>query len=148
MTLENLLKTGQLSEYSARADEVQRLLEAARRNIADAKVAAISLETRFDAAYKAIMQMAMTALLVNNFRPSTSAPGHHMTMIQALPKTIGLPKTRMVVLDALRRKRNVADYLGGYVDQTALDSCIDEAELLLNDVEVWIAEHRKELLSS
>ncbi|MDF1579152.1 MAG: hypothetical protein P1P74_00050 [Desulfuromonadales bacterium] len=54
----------------------------------------------------------------------------------------------MVVLDALRRKRNVADYLGGYVDQTALDSCIDEAELLLNDVEVWIAEHRKELLSS
>lgn len=55
MTLENLLKTGQLSEHSARADEVQRLLEAARRNIADAKVAAISLETRFDAAYKELL---------------------------------------------------------------------------------------------
>ena len=94
MTLENLLETGQLKENTATVEEVSRLIEAARRNLADAKVTAISDETRFDAAYKAIMQSAMLALLVNGFRPSSSSGGHHMTMIQSLPKSIGLANLR------------------------------------------------------
>jgi len=146
MTLENLLETGQLKEHTATVEEVSRLIEAARRNLADAKVTAISDETRFDAAYKAIMQSAMLALLVNGFRPSSSSGGHHMTMIQSLPKSIGLAKETMVVLDALRRKRNAADYLGSYVDGTAVKACIAEATNLLKAVETWISSHRPDLL--
>lgn len=146
MTLENLLETGQLKEHAATADEVRSLIDAARRYLADAKVTAISDETRFDAAYKTIMQSAMLALLVNGFRPVTSVGGHHMTMIQSLPKSIGLAKETMVVLDALRRKRNAADYLGGYVDRTAVEACIAEATNLLKAVESWICSHRPDLL--
>ena len=146
MTLDNLLETGQLKEHTATVEEVSRLIEASRRNLADAGVTAISDETRFDAAYKAIMQSAMLALLVNGYRPSSSSGGYHMTMIQSLPKSVGLAKETMVVLDALRRKRNAADYLGGYVDQAAVEASIAEAGALLKTVEIWISRHRPDLL--
>jgi hypothetical protein len=44
---------------------VQRLLAAIKRNLADAAVANISDETRFDAAYKAVMQCALVAMLAH-----------------------------------------------------------------------------------
>jgi uncharacterized protein (UPF0332 family) len=144
MTLENLLKIGQLKVHSTDRAEVGQLLEAARRNLADAKVEAISLETRFDAAYKAIMQVAMVALLANGYRADSR--GHHQLMIQSLPLTIGLSKERMVVLDAMRRKRNAADYLGSYVDQGSVEVCIAQASELLADVERWLGESRPELM--
>jgi len=147
MTLDNLLQTGQLKEHTATAEEIRRLLEAILRNIADAKVTTISDETRFDAAYKAIMQSAMLALLANGYRPSSSAGGHHMTMIQSLPKAIGLSKERMIVLDALRRKRNAADYLGSYIDATAVAACIGEAETLHDKVKGWLRLQHPDLLT-
>ncbi len=145
MTLQNLLETGQLREHEATAGEIKLLLAAAKRNLADAQVTAISLETRFDAAYKAIMQLSMIALMANGYRPGSGA-GHHMTMIQTLPKSIGLDRQRIIILDALRRKRNVADYMGGYVDQSATETCIAEAQILLKDVESWLNEYRSDLL--
>lgn len=146
MTLENLLQIGQLKSHTTSKDEVQLLLGAVRRNLADAEVEAISCETRFDSAYKAIMQAALVALMANGFRPDTNRPGHHMTVIQSLPTTIGLPNARMVVLDVLRRKRNLTDYSGGWVDETSMESCIAEAKALLQDVEAWLREHRQDLL--
>lgn len=112
MSLENLLKIGQLKRHDTDATEIGRQLEAARRNVADAKVGEISVETRFDAAYKAIMQLSLAALMANGFRSDTNRPGHHMTVLQTLPKTIGLANDRMTVLDALRRKRNLSEYTG------------------------------------
>jgi uncharacterized protein (UPF0332 family) len=144
MTLENLLRIGQLKVHSTDRAEIRQLLEAARRNLADAGVAAISLETRFDAAYKAIMQVALVALLANGYRADSR--GHHQLMIQSLPLTIGLSKERTVVLDAMRRKRNAADYLGNFVEQGAVEVCIEQAQELLADVEQWLGENRPEIL--
>ncbi|HBG05464.1 MAG: DNA-binding protein [Geobacteraceae bacterium GWC2_58_44] len=146
MTLENLLKIGQLKSHATSKEEVQRLLASARRNLADAEVEAISTETRFDSAYKAIMQASLVALMANGYRPDTSRPGHHVTTIQSLPTTIGLPSARMVVLDVLRRKRNLADYTGDWIDETLMESSIAEAKALLRDVEAWLQEHKPGLL--
>jgi hypothetical protein len=74
MTLQNLAKIGQLKPHSATGEEVQRLLAAVRRNLADAGRAGNSIETRFDCAYKAIMQCALVAMMASGYRPSTSAP--------------------------------------------------------------------------
>ena len=41
------------------ASVINRLITAAERNIVDARVTEISAENRFDAAYKAIMQLLM-----------------------------------------------------------------------------------------
>lgn len=146
MTLENLLKIGQLKSHVTDATEVQRLLDAARRNLADAHVKEVSPETRFDAAYKAIMQAAHVALMANGFRPDTNKPGHHMTVVQSLPTTIGLPSDRMTVLDALRRRRNLSDYMGEDVDDVSVENCIREAEQLLREVEVWLKKNRSDLV--
>ena len=64
MGLDNLVgKT--LETINPDASVIKRLLSAAERNIADAQVIKISSENRFDAAYKAIMQLANAALQAN-----------------------------------------------------------------------------------
>lgn len=100
MTLQNLLRIGKLKDHAPTAAEVLRLLTAVERNLADVGVAGVSDETRFDAAYKAVMQCALAAMMASGYRPSTSEPGHHVTLIQSLPLSLGVDNATWVVLDA------------------------------------------------
>ncbi len=146
MSLQNLLKIGQLKEHPPDAAEVQRLLAAAARNLADARVTTISPETRFDAAYKAIMQAALAALMAHGYRPDMNRPGHHVTVVQGLPLTIGLAPARVTVIDTLRRKRNLSDYTGQDIDDSSAEHCTAEADRLLQDVTAWFKAHRPQLI--
>ena len=146
MSLENLLKINRLQRHAASREAVRRLLLAVSRNIEDAHIGAVSGETRFDAAYKCIMQCAMVALWANGFRASTSQPGHHQTAIQTLPHTIGLDAGTVIVLDALRKQRNVNDYEGDPISDQAVAECIKQAEQLYRLVNAWIADNRADLL--
>jgi hypothetical protein len=143
--LENLLRIGQIKEHPADGAEIRQLLAAARRNLADAAVAEISPETRFDAAYKAVMQCALAALMARGYRPDTARPGHHQTVVQSLTLTVGLPAARVTVLDTLRRKRNLSDYTGQDIDDASADQCRTEGKQLLQDVEVWLKTHHPQL---
>lgn len=145
MTLENLLKIDWLQRHVASRVAVQRLLQTAARNLVDARIAGVSGETRFDAAYKCIMQCAMVALWANGFRTSTSQPGHHQTAIQSLPHTIGLGQSVVIVLDALRKQRNVNDYEGDPISDQAVAECIKQAESLHQAVIAWLAVNREDL---
>ena len=138
----NLLKTGQLKEHRADPEEIGRLMAAAERGLADARVAAVSTETRFDAAYRAITQIGLAALMTQGYRPDTNRPGHHMTIIQTLTLTLGIETARMVVLDTLRRKRNLADYTGEDIDDPSVAACIVEAEKLLRDIKARIGKRK------
>lgn len=144
MTLQNLLKIQSLVAIKAQREDIQRLLVAAERNLNDADITAISDENRFDAAYKCIMQCAMASLLVHGYRPSKSKPGHHQTAIQTLPLTVGLDTKTMVVLDGLRKQRNITDYDGDPVSPTAVDECIKQAQALLTHVRGWLAQYHPE----
>lgn len=126
--------------------EVQRLLAAAERNLADSHVAQVSDETRFDAAYRAVMQCALAAMLAGGFRPSTGEPGHHQTLIQSLPLTLGVPNETWVVLDALRRKRNASDYTGDVVQSSTVDEATTQAAALLKALRGWLKTHHPDLL--
>jgi len=145
MSLANLLKINQLQVHTASREAVLRLLEAAKRNISDAHISAVSEENRFDAAYKCIMQCAMVSLWVNGYRTSTSQPGHHQTAIQTLPTTIGLPQSTVIILDSLRKQRNVSDYEGDPISDQAVIECIKQAELLYQYVLDWIKINRTDL---
>ena len=148
MTLQNLARIGQLKLHPPEASDIQRLLTAARRIIDDSNVVAISTETRFDVAYKAVMQAALAALMANGFRPDTKRPGHHMTVLQTLTKTVGLETNKLIVLDTLRRKRNLADYTGDDVDEVSVRLCIEEARSLLQHVEGWLEQTHPQLLTT
>lgn len=145
MSLDNLVGIS-LDKVEADASVIKRLLASAERNITDSHVMEISSENRFDAAYKAIMQLSNAALQANGFRTLTSKPGHHMTMIQVLSQTIGLDKETVIVLDALRKQRNVADYSGDIVPASAVDECVKHAENLLHDVNHWLKKNKPELI--
>jgi hypothetical protein len=148
MTLENLLRIGRLKEHPTEAVEIQRLLSAAVRNLTDSRTTAISPATRFDAAYRGIMQAALAAMMAHGYRPDTNQPGHHQTIIQALPKTIGLSQEKMAALDTLRRMRNTVDYCGDDVDEQVAVTCSESAQRLIKSVSDWIAMHRPEFETS
>lgn len=147
MTLQNLLAIQRLQTFEPTAEGVQRLLAVAARNLADAKLAALSADNRFDAAYKALMQCAMIGLWANGYRTSTSQPGHHQTVLQALPLTMGMDKDTVIVLDALRKQRNLGDYEGNPVTDAAVAECLKQADALLAHTRQWLAKHRPDLLA-
>ena len=146
MTLDNLLAIHKLVRQAPDKVGIGRLLGAADRNLADAKLQALSPDNRFDAAYKSIMQCAMVALWAKGYRTSTSQPGHHQTAIQTLPKTLGVPAQTVIVLDALRKQRNASDYEGDPVSGKALDSCLQEAERLRAMLQQWLESEYPELV--
>ena len=130
ITLQNLVG---ISLDSIEIDRlmIRRLIEAAQSSLQDAKLKTISNESRFDLAYKAIMQMSKAALQAKGYRVLTSKPGHHQLMLQALPLTIGLDKTRLILLDQLRKQRNAIDYSGDLVSDALTSEAITQAESLL-----------------
>lgn len=145
MSLQNLLKIGQLEEHETSAAQVRQMLESAERSIADARQESISPETRLDAAYRAITQLSMVALWANGFRPARSKPGHHQTMIQSLVHTVELGRDQMLLLDTFRVKRNAVDYTGDDVDEASVDECIEAAAELLGCMTEWLACNKPEL---
>jgi hypothetical protein len=144
MSLDNLVGRTLERVVPERAG-IARMLAAAERNLADARLRGLSAENRLDAAYKAILQCAMVALRANGFRTLTSQAGHHQTALQTLPLTIGLSKDRMILLDALRKQRNLADYEGEPVTAQSVAEGLAQAQQLLAEVKAWLKANKPEL---
>lgn len=145
MSLENLIGIS-FETVEPDRETIARLVAAAKRNISDSHSETVSDETRFDAAYKAIMQLANAALQANGYRTLTSKPGHHQTLVQVLGQTAGVDKQTIIVLDALRKQRNATDYTGDLVPPTAVKECIRCAEQLNETVTTWLKKHKPELV--
>jgi len=144
MSLENLLKIGQLERHETDAVQLGRLLESSVRCLDDARQESITAETRLEAGYRAIMQLSMLALWANGFRPTTGA-GHHMTMIQSLVHSVGLDTDRVRVLDTFRVKRNTINYTGEDMDIASVEACIKAGEALMQHTRNWLADNHPEL---
>ncbi len=139
MTLNNLVgKT--IEKIDINYDTIKRLMNAAERNIIDSKIKSLSAENRFDVAYKAIMQIANAALQAKGYRTLTSKPGHHQTMLQSLVKTMEIDNDTVILLDAMRKQRNVADYSGDIIPESSVKDCIAEADKLLHRFKLVITD--------
>ena len=145
MSLENLLKIGQLERHDTDAKQVGRLLDSSSRCLNDARQEAITAETRLEAGYRAIMQLSMLALWANGYRP-ISATGHHMTMIQSLVHSVGLSSDQVRLLDTFRVKRNAISYTGEDMDIASVEACIAAGEELLQHIRDWLTENHPELM--
>jgi hypothetical protein len=145
MTLQNLLGVS-LDAVTPERTQVARMLAAAERNMADAKLSGLSVENRFDVAYKAIMQLAMLALYANGYRTLTSRPGHHQTAVQTLTLTTALSPEKVRVLDALRKQRNLTDYSGDLVPDATVNECVSSATSLHAHVKAWLKSNKPELV--
>lgn len=129
--LANLLKIGQLEAVPFSQPLMAKLLATASSRLVDAQRVANSAETRFDCAYTAIRAVADAALLKQGYRTSNSKLGHHQTTLQCLTHTLGVEITVVRILDSLRKQRNLSDYDGEIVTDTALNECVYQAKTLL-----------------
>ena len=145
MTLQKLVGVT-LERIEPSRDTVQRLITAAARHIADAKVRAVSRETRFVSAYTAIRLIADVGLHAHGYRALTSRPGHHQVAIQALVLTMGVGNATIVRLDFMRKQRNVTEYSGDIVPESAFVECLSQAELLYDHARRWLKAEKPSLL--
>jgi hypothetical protein len=145
MSLQNLVGVS-LEVVTPQKETVQRLLAAAARHIADAKVKAVSAETRFTSAYTAIRILADVGLHSNGFRTLTSKPGHHQTAIQTLPMSLGVDSKMVILLDKLRKQRNLTEYSGDIIPESAVVECLAQAQTLQAIALDWLKKHKTGIL--
>jgi hypothetical protein len=145
MGLQNLVGIS-LEQITPAKETIKRLLDAATRHIADAKVHAISAETRFSSAYTAIRMLADVGLHAHGYRTLTSKPGHHQTAIQTLPTTLGVDSQTLIRLDKLRKQRNLTEYTGDLIPESAVAECLSQALSLHAATLNWLKANKADLL--
>jgi hypothetical protein len=145
MTLENLLGKG-LQQEPSNAKEIHRFLAKVTTKLADAQSRHVSLDSRFDLAYEALLQIGLVALRANGLRPD-SRGGHHQLALQTLNATIAYPREKLRLLDEFRRKRSVGLYDGSFeASQAEVESLIATVVELKAHLEVWLRAKHPELL--
>lgn len=135
-----------LDRITPSRETAQRLIAAVACQITDAKIGAVSSETRFCSAYTAIRMLADLGLHANGYRTLTSRPGHHYTAIQTLSLTLGIDARTVVRLDYLRKQRNITEYSGDLVSDADVAECVMQAEALYVLALRWLRKNKKDLL--
>ena len=144
MTLDNLVGKG-LERAPASKQEISRYLAKIRRKIADCKQKTLSLDTRFDTAFAALLQVALAALRANGYR-TTSEAGHQQIAIQLLPKTIGMDRVDIRMLDEYRKKRSIGLYDASFDPSEAeVKAVIGSVESLFYNLLKWLRKNHPEL---
>lgn len=140
MTLENLVGHT-LHREDATAEEISRLRDKAAIRLKDARNTKISRESRFDLAYEALLQLSLAALRANHYRPKSTG-GHHMTVLQTLPKTIGYPAEKVQLLEQFRRQRSTNLYDASFdPSEMELQELIETTEHLQQHLQAWLEKN-------
>lgn len=123
--LENLSGPGRALKAEAPDDnEISGLIRTGTARLADARNAALALESRFDLAYNAAHALCLAALRRKGFRAS-----NRYIVFQVLPHTLGLGPEVWRVLDLCHNKRNLGEYEGLMeVDERLVTDLIAAAE--------------------
>lgn len=123
--LENLVKTNKLKTEPFDQGEFDGLVKSGRARLKDAKLTALSHESRFDLAYNAAHALALAALRLHGYR----ADNNRYIVFQTLPHTLKLDASIWRVLDKCHHMRNIAEYEGYLeIDEQLLKELIDAAE--------------------
>ena len=133
-----MLLRDELRREPATSGEIQRLLDAITRRLDDANNTSIHSETRLEQAYHAILNCALVALRASGLRPST-APGHHIVILESLLDTIGIEPSLGDYFQTLRDLRNKDIYTGAaHVSPRQADEAVQEAATLNERLGTWI----------
>ncbi len=146
MSLEKWAEYGWLKAEPTSRDEIRSLLTIIDRDLRDAKVAAVSEDRRFEAAFNAARTAASAALRACGYRTSAFA-GHHAKTIESLEFTIKANSTLIRKLKILSKKRNATSYdTAGNVSKQELELAIKTATELRRDVVAWLDTNHPGLL--
>ena len=145
MTLDNMVGRG-LERADSDRGEIGRYLTKIRRKLADSRKDSISLDSRFDIAFEALLQIALVSLRANGYR-TTSDAGHQQLAIQLLPKSIGIDPSELRALNEYRKKRSTGLYEADFdPSEDEVKAVISAVAKLLASLTDWIKHHRPELI--
>lgn len=134
-----------LTAHNSSPEEIAGLLAIVERDLANAKVAGLADDWKFNIAYNAALQAATTALAAAGFRAAREQ--HHYRTIQSLALTIGWPAEKVGQFDRFRKKRNVIGYeSAGVVSEREAREMHDLGTELRDDVLAWLKKHYPKLL--
>jgi len=118
--LDNLVRARHLKAEPGTQIEIDGLVRSAALRLNDARIASLSIESRFDLAYNAAHAFSLAALRWHGYRSE-----NRYLVFQCLSHTLGLPTEQWRVLDAAHRKRNLAEYEGDVeIDPALLDALL------------------------
>jgi hypothetical protein len=134
-----------LTAHKSSPEEVAALLAIVERDLANAKVAGLGDDWKFNIAYNAALQAATAALAAAGFRAAREQ--HHYRTIQSLALTIGWPADKVGQFDRFRKKRNTIGYeTAGVVSEREVREMHELATELRDDVLAWLKKHHPKLL--
>lgn len=147
MNLKQLLVEGRVRPHRTNLGEIRDLLRVVDRDLKDAAVDVISVDLRFQTAYRAALQLATIVLAASGYR--TTGAGHHQATFDVLPELLG-PESQDLALyfDQCRGKRNRSDY--DRADEIAEDEAVElleEAKKFRRTILVWLRGHHPKLVS-
>lgn len=147
MSLAEWREFGWLIEHLATAAEIRDLLRVVDRDPADARVSALSSDTRLKLAYNAALQSAAAALAACGYRAVRD--GYHKRVIQTLSFTLRVDPLLVTRLDSYRRLRHTGDYeRAGMTSQEDADSVLKLAEEIAARVRAWLRTVHPELVGT
>ena len=134
-----------LEKRPANGVDVMTWLEQAHAKLADARVTTISLSTRLDAAYDAVLFCCLAVACAEGYRAG-SEKGHHVVVLKGAAQALGLGETRFDEVDTLRDWRSRKYRSGFKVEPYEVDEAIAIAEPFLADVAQWFGANHATLL--
>jgi hypothetical protein len=116
------------------------------RKLADSKARSISLDSRFDLAWEAALQLGLAALRANGYR-ATSHAGHQSLAIQTLDQSLGTPKETIRLLETFRKNRSAGLYEGSFEPSaTEVEALVRTPSSLRDAFLAWLESVHPELL--
>ncbi len=146
MSLDDMLRRGELERLLPTVDEISVLLETINRRIEDAANPTNHPETRLEQAYTAILNCALAALRAEGARP-VRGPRQHVHVLESLRFTVGVEKERLAYYHTLRSLRHRGLYEGFTdVSQSQAEEAVTEARWLHDRLDVWLADRYPEMM--
>lgn len=146
MSFEELLRAKSLRPHKPTVSEIRDLADSALRDLRHVAATTDSDDWRFIAAYSAALSPATIPLAASGYR--ASGPGHHVTVINALPASLGEDAQELAIyLNECRALRNKALYDQPYlVTPGKVRELVSALQELQQRVLAWLAEEHPELL--
>lgn len=140
------MEYGWLKREPSSTNEIKSLLGIVQRSLDDSKVAAISDDLRFVAAFTAALTVATVALRASGYRTAAQV-GHHLKTIESLDFTLNADPKVIQKLKTFNNKRNRSVYdMAGVVSDQEVNDISKLATELYKQVKSWLEKSHPELL--
>jgi len=139
MSLDDWLRNDWLKRHTTTQAEIDGLLAIVDRELQDSQVNGVSVDGRFNHAYRAVLTLATVLLYVSGYSPARGQ-SHHYRTIEAIPRILGdKAKDDAIYLQSCRAKRNAAEYdAANEASETECAELIEFANEFRATVRAWL----------